>query len=187
MDRLSKKRIKIFFCYQWEIRAEKEPKDEVKNQVSNLAMKKLQEMLKNSLKENFLKVDFRRLRATAGNFVFDSIYSKIKEADFLIFDISHSNNNVMLELGMALSIQREINPQLKIYIIQENNDKALKLPSDIQGYFASSYRHVKNKSSEQMTFKDGSSLIGSMRNSVLSLINDYFVKDTPIQLNELND
>jgi len=99
----------------------------------------------------------------------DSIIKKIEEYQIVIIDITTTNQNVFIETGIALMLEKN-NPQLSVYFIKEKDpEKALPngIPSDLQGYFISEYV-IDEKG--KMTFKDNNSL----RMSIESDIKEYF-------------
>ena len=141
---------------------------------SELAIK----LITNSLQKRFenknnKKIDvkfdvvYKRLRASAGKTMLDSIIKRIETANVAIVDISKLTANVFLELGIALYVSKKQN--LSVYIIKEKvgGDELLKdLPSDLQGYFISTYEINKGVP----TFKDNNSLLMS----IVSDINDFY-------------
>lgn len=139
---------------------------------SKLAIKTLAENIKKRFtgpkKENY-KINYKRLRASAGKTMLNSIIRRIEESNVLIIDLSTDNGNVYIETGIALAIQVG-NPYLSVYFIREQrNDVPLPkgIPSDLQGYFISEYSvNAKRK----VTFKDNNSL----RMSIESDVKDYF-------------
>lgn len=159
----------IAAAYKW---PNKDNKEKTTN--SELAIK----FITNSLQKRFdnknnKKIDvkfdvvYKRLRASAGKTMLDSIIKRIETANVVIVDISKLTANVFLELGIALYVSKKQN--LSVYIIKEKvgTDELLKdLPSDLQGYFISTYE-INNGIP---TFKDNNSLLMS----IVSDINDFY-------------
>jgi hypothetical protein len=116
--------------------------------------KKIESMTNNKLKNDNVKYDFRRLRVSAGNWAFPEIHKKLLESDIVIIDISKHNPNVLIELGMALSMV-ETNGAKKIYVIKDSADKN-KMPSNIHSLFITSYTW--NKDKVKVTFNDQNSM-----------------------------
>jgi hypothetical protein len=115
------------------------------------------------------KITYKRLRASAGQTMLDSIIKRIEGSQIIIFDITNQNPNVFIELGIAL-YSCKLNKNSSIYLIKEKKDKSKSvldgLPSDLQGFFISEYVVSNN----QVTFKDNNSL----RMSIVSDVLDYY-------------
>lgn len=129
-------------------------------------------------------INYRKLRASAGRTMLESIHKRIVDSQVIIIDLSENNPNVFLEAGMALAIEKD-NPYLSIYFIREKKDD-LKLPSgipsDLQGYFISEYTvDIKG----EVTFKDNNSL----RMSIESDVKEYFNarEQSFNQIDEINE
>jgi hypothetical protein len=109
--------------------------------------------------KNPIKVNYRRLRASAGGTLLEGIMKRIMQSNALVIDISSDNRNVHIEMGIAL-MHSKLNPEFRLYLIRhcdssaENQDS----PSDIQGYFVTEYNYSQNK----IVFKDNGSLLMSM-------------------------
>jgi hypothetical protein len=123
------------------------------------------------------KIEFKRLRASAGSFLANNFLKRIKEANAIIIDITHNNENVMAELGIAFTIQQEIKPSLSVYLIAEGKVKA---PSNFQGYFVSEYALEKGK----IVFKDQNSLMMSIASDVRDFYNSIEVGSLNDEVNE---
>jgi hypothetical protein len=153
---------------------------------SELAIKHLASMIKNRFNgktKNNIKynINYRRLRASAGRTMLDSIIKRIETAQVIVFDLTRNSPNVFLELGIALSISRD-NEYPSIYLIKEltlNEYIMTGLPSDLQGYFITSYKVVKGK----VVFKDDNSL----RMSIESDVKDYYNQQEPSQFNQIDE
>ena len=117
------------------------------------AIRKIVESLKkryakNSTHKNGAKInfDFKRLRASAGKTILDSILNRIQNCNALIVDISSKNPNVYIELGLAIARSKH-DAKFSLYLIREINSSTSvidDLPSDLQGYFISGYIKEKN-------------------------------------------
>lgn len=129
-------------------------------------------------------INYRKLRASAGRAMLESIFNRIINSQVVIIDLSENNPNVFLEAGIALAIEKD-NPYLSIYFIREQKED-LKLPqgipSDLQGYFISEYI-VNNKGG--VIFNDA----GSLRMSIESDVKEYFntMNQTFNQIDEINE
>jgi hypothetical protein len=174
-----KSQFTISSAYQWK-------KDENGANNSEKAIKRIVENAKNRFtgdgKINY-NINYRRLRASAGKPMLDSIIRRITDSQIVIIDITTSNQNVFIEAGIAIILEKN-NPFLSVYFIREKNpQKELPngIPSDLQGYFISEYV-CKN---EEITFKDNNSL----RMSIESDIKEYFnSKETSFNfIDEINE
>jgi hypothetical protein len=143
---------------------------------SEKAVKRISEMIKNRFNgrnhnnEISYRIDYKRLRASAGRTMLDSIIRRIKTSNVVIFDLTHYNRNVLIELGIALHFSK-INEEFSFYLIKEKSDEKCvidDLPSDLQGFFISEYVLEKNK----IVFKDNNSL----RMSIESDVKDFYNK-----------
>jgi hypothetical protein len=141
---------------------------------SELAVKAITDSIKKRFsstkggKYNY-NISYKRLRASAGKTMLDSILKRIENSQVVIIDITTNNKNVFIEAGAALSLARH-NNSLSVYFIKEANPNISLLqdiPSDLQGYFISEYV-VDGKG--KITFKDNNSL----RMSIESDVKDYF-------------
>jgi hypothetical protein len=174
-----KNQFTISSAYQWSV-------DKISVNNSELAIKSIAEMIKNKFSKNKTlnyNINYRRLRASAGRTMLDSIMKRIEKSQVIIIDITTSNRNVFIEAGIALALEKN-NPFLSVYFIKEkNNDLPLPngIPSDLQGYFISEYINEDGK----ITFKDGNSL----RLSIESDVKEYFNAKEQIfnQIDELNE
>lgn len=141
---------------------------------SEKAIKKIAEMIKNRFSnnengKNNYNVNFRRLRASAGRTMLESIYKRIENSQVVIIDISQTNSNVFIEAGIAIALSKK-HAYLSVYFIKEvndNEDLLLNLPSDLQGYFISGYKIDKSGAA---IFQDSLSL----RMSIESDVKEYF-------------
>ena len=159
-----KDQLTISSAYEWS-------KDRKPNS-SEKAFKHLVKMIQSRFdgKTNKLnyKINYRRLRASAGKTMLESILKRIDDSEIIIFDISEKNPNVFLELGIALACSAR-NKYPLIYLIKKRNAESLlsQLPSDLQGYFVTEYIE---DNSGKITFKDN----GSLRMSIESDVKEYF-------------
>jgi hypothetical protein len=128
--------------------------------VSELAIKTITEYIikRFSIKENKkfnYKINYRRLRASAGKNMLESIIKRIEYSNVVIIDISSSNSNVFIEAGISIAISK-FHKNLSIYFIRQrtsNNILPQGIPSDLQGYFISEYELDQNS---KIVFKDKS-------------------------------
>lgn len=175
-----KNQFTISSAYQW---------SQVNDNNSEKAIKRILEIIKNRFSNNEngkynYNINYRKLRASAGRTMLDSIYKRIVNSQVVIIDLTENNPNVFIETGIALAIEKS-NPYLSIYLIREKKDN-LKLPdgipSDLQGYFISEYS-IDSKG--KVTFNDA----GSLRMSIESDVKDYFAVTEGIinQIDEFNN
>ncbi len=168
---MSKKIININLGYQWDGDGLKANAYKAFVQICDSVINQITRSKKINNK-NFL-ITRRRLRGSSGGLMFERIYKMILNSNILIFDTTKRNPNVMLELGMAMAIQKEKNPELNIFLIAEDNADRNSI-SDLSGYFISKYNVSK---SGKITFKDNHSLRSSMVSAISSMIiNNELVK-----------
>jgi hypothetical protein len=156
---------------------------------SKIAIKHLDSMIKNrfngKIKDNIkYNINYRRLRASAGRNMLDSIIKRIETAQVIVIDITENNPNIFLELGIAMSISRK-NEYPSVYLIKEltPSESIMKgLPSDLQGYFISGYEVKKGKA----VFKDNNSLRMSIESDVKDYYNQYEDPNHFSQIDEIN-
>ncbi len=145
--------------YQW---SSKEAKLAIQK-ISNDAINRFDGSNGKKLKYN---INYRRLRSSAGKPLLDSIISKIKNSQVVIYDITDRNPNVMLELGYALALSHD-NEYLSVYLICKKGEPLpTNIPTDLHGYFISEYTITKG----QVKFEDS----GTLRMSIESDIKEYF-------------
>lgn len=171
-NKFPKQEIKVFVGYSWYKGAP------VSKDIFWSSMQKMLSQIRESIQDRYSRYNIRigiyRLRASHGEFVFDGVLNRIKEADFLIFDVadvsslfaekkdgfkfvgkftSHNsliydgfNANVLFELGMAFALRK------KIFVFCP---KCLsgKLPSDLNNFMWSFYN---TKREELSSAKNGS-------------------------------
>lgn len=144
---------------------------------SEKAIKKIAEIIKNrfsnneNVKHNY-NVNFRRLRASAGRTMLESIYKRIENSQVVIIDITRFNSNVFIEAGIAIALSKKY-AYLSVYFIKEvhdNEDLLLNLPSDLQGYFISGYKIDKSGAA---IFQDSLSLRMSLESDVKEYFNAF--------------
>lgn len=168
---LPKQEIKVFVGYSWH-KGVSVSKD-IFWATMQQRLSKIRESVQGRYSKYNIRISVYRLRASHGEFVFDGVLNRIKEADFLIFDVAdvsslfakkkdgfkfvgkfpnHNleydgfNANVLFELGMAFALRK------KIFVFCP---KCLdgKLPSDLNNFMWSFY-NIKRK--ELPSAKNGS-------------------------------
>ena len=151
----SKRNIYVRFAYQW--------KDEHGRQRKALSL-----ALKRTLKRLFDEVvgafprskhrlNYASLRAQAGRPVLHKIVLDIVSADLLFFDLTYSNPNVLFELGIAYTTNRDL-----LLLLREG--VADTVPSDLSGLTYCRYNTADGFSLDSYAEKD----IKSMMRKVVS-------------------
>lgn len=111
-----------------------------------------------------------RLRATHGGELLPCIIRRIVESDILVFDITHQNPNVMLELGCCLSFAQKREGRLFIFA-ECNNDKSCldNIPSDLRGMMLTFYRqaNAKTASSQKYELVDSNGFRAALRTALI--------------------
>ncbi len=182
------KLIKIFAAYPWNTIANNE-KDSKKNKYSLLAIREIISRVENRIENYELKhpnvecpkIFYSRLRATSGSFVLSSIRERMSSAYAIIFDITDTNPNVMIELGIALELQQYLHRSAKIFLIacaEKYNDSLI--PSDIRGYFLSTYWI--DEKTNKVTFGDGNSLVMRIFSDILESRDLPFIEKNDEQI-----
>ena len=97
--------------------------EDPKSSHSELAIKTMIKFVKNRFSDKTnsdskYKINYRRLRASAGKTMLDSIIKRIESSNVVIIDISSNNRNVFLEAGIALTIAKKFN-NISVYFIRE--------------------------------------------------------------------
>ena len=100
----------------------------------------------------------------------------MKTSYAIIFDITDYNPNVMLELGIALELQQNLDYSAKVFLIAcaENYSDSL-MPSDIRGYFLTTYSIDQKKG--KITFGDNGSLVMRIVTDILELKQISYIED----------
>jgi hypothetical protein len=182
----NEKNIKIFGAYPWSISVDDDTMNsKTKNKFSPLAIKELINRVQVRLdyfgQKNpniqLPKLFYSRMRATSGTFVFSSIRERMKSAYAIIFDITDYNPNVMIELGIALELQQNLQNSAKVFIIAcaEKYSDSL-IPSDIRGYFLSTYRI--DSQTNNVNFGDNGSLVMRIFSDIIELLQINYIEDS---------
>jgi len=127
-------------------------------------------------------VDFRRLRASHGCFIWESIREKIEKADVLLFDVAAIpkpigeigseieyqalNENVILELGAAMAKSRA-----KILLLCPHQLTKV-LPSDLKGLCYTSYSDVIAKKCIKRKYDDKWAVLPQYRSMLSDVVED---------------
>ena len=177
--------INIFAAYTWTVDVDNDSDTgKKKNKFSGRAIKEIitrvQLRLDNYQDKNpdivLPKLFYSRLRSTSGSFVFESIRERMSNAYAVIFDITDKNPNVMLELGIALELQRNIEHPAKVFLIacaESFSDELL--PSDLRGYFLTTYWIDET---QKLFFGDSGSLVMRIFSDILELTRVAYVEES---------
>lgn len=132
------------------------------------------------LKKSLLNVRLARMRAIHGGEVLGTFIKRCKDSDILVFDISTENPNVMLELGLAIATKDNC-PCIYVFHEQEGEDFDItKIPSDLRGYFITSYRKTDSKSCESYKLVDLRGFKSSLMARIREVARDKgFMVDKP--------
>lgn len=142
--------------------------------------------LKSYEKDGLVRVELRRLRASHGRFIWDSIFEKIKAADLLVFDVAkrgasgkHSgtggrsakfNLNVLLELGAAMALKKRV-----LIMCPETDMKSF--PSDLCGLLLTCYKSRSAGGKFNREFVDSRGLFPQLRAMLRQVIEEKMVEN----------
>lgn len=125
-----------------------------------------------------VRVEFLRLRASHGRFIWDSVREKISKADVLLFDVAalpgegvaasqaSFNINVVLELGAAV-----MNPLSKILVMCPTELKD-RWPSDLSGLMYTEYTEAKSGDVLQRMYVDKWGVLPRYRGMLADVIGE---------------
>lgn len=169
------KTIKIVGAYNW---ATETSKGIDKNNYSRVMIEALISQVKSRLKEhinsNLVKIFYTKLRASAGSFIFFNIRDRILKSNFIIFDITELNPNVMFELGVALAFKQANIEGAKVLIVCQGKAFDIsKIPCDLHGYFVSFYTIVNKK----VTFHDNNSIVMRITSDIIEVLDINYTEE----------
>ena len=148
----------------------------------------LNKVLSNS--DTQFQVEVRNVRASAGQNVFHSIYNRIDKADIIVVDLSTKTEdlrNIWLELGIALAISQKEGKE-NIYLITADdiskNSIHEVLPSDLQGFFLTSYNY---KEEGKIKFGDNNSFLMSLHVALREWLRVQKNNETSIDEDSIQD
>ena len=136
-------------------------------------------------KSRNVRVDFGRLRASHGRFVWPSIEKRIEKADVLIFDVADAplkqipakgvvefskvlkslNANVLLEIGYALGKGRRVMLMCPKHLFKL-------IPSDLNGFLWTVYKGYFKDGEMLRIFVDSHGVIPAFRSVLADALND---------------
>lgn len=168
---------KIYGAYEWSNKGDDGAVGGKKNTTTPKVMKEIVSRIEKQASPLFskhkIKIQYNRLRATAGGFLFESISNRIRKADAVIFDITNNNPNVMFELGIALEVSKN-SESFKIYLIHEGDDYSeVKLPSDLLGFYFTLYS-VKG---DKIILHDSQSIVMRLKSEIAEKFNISYYED----------
>lgn len=164
-----KNQFTISSSYQWPIDGKKSSLNNSEKAIKSIARMIKERFSNNENGEHNYNINYRRLRASAGKTIIESILNRIIKSQVLIIDITENNRNVFIEAGIAIALAKQ-NQNLSVYFIKELiGEKSINedIPSNLQGYFISGYQ-VDSKGN--VVFKDSLSL----RMSIEGDVKEYF-------------
>lgn len=145
------------------------------------------ERVEAGFKERFpdaeVRVSFKRLRASHGKQVWPSILENLKKADILLFDIAQPpethtlsdepediknvlktfNTNVLVEIGVALGLDKRVVLMCPKHLFDQ-------IPSDLKGYFWTTYTGTVNKKNFTRNFSDERGI----QNAFIGMVREVF-------------
>jgi hypothetical protein len=164
--------IQVFVSYEW-------GKDEQKNVIvrSDPRWKSLRAILQlvadevmtrakgYEVGDKVLDIRINRLRGRHGQFILRSLQQRIERGDILIMDIGSSdgkgvNSNVLIELGIALGLDKMASEGLFIF-----KPEAADLPSDLRGILITDYKLLDG----QIQIVDEEGLRAALRTTLVNL------------------
>lgn len=168
------KTISIRVGYDWGSSQSVDVANKKWNFIRNLIKTTIDEINRrqHKLKKAQLTVRLARMRAIHGGEVLGTFIKRCKDSDILVFDISTENPNVMLELGLAIAAKEG---QTCIYIFHEQkriNFDIRNIPSDLRGYFITSYRKADSKSGAMYRLVDLSGFKSSLMARIREVARD---------------
>ena len=186
------KGITVAVGYGWQMFDESEPSNKDKKPKGYDV---LYDAFWNSIRDKFLpkcrgvgnslnaKISFKRLRASHGKLVWESILKNINNADVLVFDVAAApkakdmhkdwsnikdviksfNYNVLVEIGVALGLDKRVVLMCPDHLFD-------KVPSDLKGYLWTKYTGEISKDGFERCFCDErgvqNAFVGMLREAI---------------------
>ena len=174
--------VNIYVGYEWQ----KGVSDCTDDQYWVSIREQFRNQVKSFEKDGTVKIELRRLRASHGRFIWESILEKIEQADLLVFDIAKRpvtgrrggiekvsakfNLNVLLELGATMALKKRT-----LIMCPE---KAMKsFPSDLCGLLLTCYKSRSAGGSFNREFIDSRGLFPQLRAMVRQVIKEKLLED----------
>lgn len=116
-----------------------------------------------------LPIRISRLRARHGGSVLDVLLRRISESDIVIFDITGLNENVLVEIGMALALK---GTDGRVFILQKSGPtgiptKSAAHPSDLSGYFFTRYEEKVSRSGPAFQLVEPQGFLAALRSRLI--------------------
>lgn len=181
-----KRHLKVYVAYGWQKFSDKnDPR--VGNDSKDVFWKSIQSAFSPTAKgveeKSGIRIEFARLSAGNQDNILDSIISRIKAADVLLFDLGSSikpiqyrkrkvdvktvlkriNENVLFELGVAVGLGKR-------WMILCPQGLSKKVPSDILGRYMCLYKGKLNQEEFDRTFIEGNKVRGTFRSLLIDAL-----------------
>lgn len=169
---LSKLPITIYVGYPWPkrtvgIKAKDDVWDFIRGKVSTAAdaVAKIQA----NRDAPKLPIRINRLRARHGGSVLEVLLRRIGESDIVIFDITGLNENVLVEIGMALALK---GTDGRVFILQKCGPagiptKSASHPSDLSGYFFTRYQEKVSRGGPAFQLVEPQGFLAALRSRLI--------------------
>lgn len=178
----TKTRVCIYVGYEWQ----KGVSDCVDDQYWVSIREQFGNQLKSFEKDGLVKIELRRLRASHGRFIWESVLEKIVKADMLVFDVAKRiasgncgvretstakfNSNVLLELGAAMALKKRV-----LILCPEKDMKSF--PSDLHGLLLTCYKTGRSAGGTfSREFVDSKGLFPQLRAMVRQVVEEKMVE-----------
>ncbi len=179
---IPKTHVNIYVGYEWQ----KGVPDCTDDQYWVPIREQFRNQLKSFEKDGSVKIELRRLRASHGRFIWESILEKIEQADLLIFDVAKRsasekhggrgktsakfNSNVLLELGAAMALKKRV-----LIMCPEKDMKSF--PSDLCGLLLTCYKSRSARGKFDREFVDSKGLFPQLRAMVRQVLEEKLLED----------
>jgi hypothetical protein len=116
-----------------------------------------------------LPIRINRLRALHGGSVLDVLLRRIVESDIVIFDITGLNENVLIEIGMALALK---GTDGRVFILQKIGAtgtpiKSAAHPTDLSGYFFTRYEEKVSRGGSAFQLVESQAFLAALRSRLI--------------------
>jgi hypothetical protein len=116
-----------------------------------------------------LPIRLNRLRALHGGSVLDVLLRRVEESDIVIFDITGLNENVLIEIGMALALK---GTDGRVFILQKigptgTPTKSAAHPTDLSGYFFTRYEENVSRGGSVFQLVESQAFLAALRSRLI--------------------
>jgi len=116
-----------------------------------------------------LPIRVNRLRALHGGSVLDVLLRRVEESDIVIFDITGLNENVLIEIGMALALK---GTDGRVFILQKigptgTPTKSAAHPTDLSGYFFTRYEEKVSRGGSAFQLVESQAFLAALRSRLI--------------------